>query len=201
MIRTTTRSLGAGFNTKVIKQASTILGGNILTTWSEGMIASRLPFLRSSKIAEVLSLFVLSGAAGVFSKKFLSKFVNPSDVLIGGILAGITRGAKYLLPGTFATCGLGDDEGFMGLGEDMDGLGAFYHPGMQVITPNGMFVNHLNGMGSYAHKGQPLITLNGGYGMGDSAVVPQTRAPLLINTALDGMGAMQAVGEEIGMQM
>ncbi len=184
-IRHTTRSLSKGFSKKAFKQAGTILGGNILTTWSEGMISSRLPFLRSHPIAEVASLFVLASAAGVFAAKTpLRKFISPKDVMIGGFLAGITRGAKLLFPGSFTTCGLG---------EDMEGLGSWY------VAPFGNAAHPiLAGMGAYAspHAVDRALVA----GMGDHAIYPQTHEPLMI-TALDGLAANQAMGEEIGMQM
>ncbi len=188
LVKSTTRSLGAGFQTKVLKQAGTILGGNVLTTWSEGMIASRVPQIRSHPAVEVLSLFVLAGAAGVFAAKTpLRKLVNPSDVLIGGILAGITRGAKYLFPGTFTTCGLGDD--------GMDGLNGWYANPHNIGTAFPL----LNGYAGPAAIAQGVR--EGIAGMNDYAQLYQTSAPTLINTALDGMAANAEVAHEIGSMM
>lgn len=202
LVKNTTRSLGAGFNTKVLKRAGTILGGNVLTTWSEGMIASRVPFLRSHPIAEVLSLFILSGMASIAAAKTPArKYLNPSDILIGGMLAGITRGAKLLFPGSFSTCGLG---------EDMDGMGGLFigpqNTNYAFPLLNGYAGPHalaqgvrdgIAGMGWAPGPGNPTI---GTSGMNDYAQLYQTQAPTVI-TALDGMAANAEVSHEIGMQM
>ncbi len=202
LVKNTTRSLGAGFQGKVLKRAGTILGGNVLTTWSEGMIASRVPFLRSHPIAEVFSLFVLAGAASVVAAKTaVRKYVSPADILIGGMLAGITRGAKLLFPGSFATCGLGEDL------EGMDGWFANPHNiGTAFPLLNGYAGPHalaqgvregIAGMGWAPGPGNPTI---GTSGMNDYAQLYQTQAPTVI-TALDGMAANAEVSHEIGMQM
>lgn len=152
IVNNTTRSLRAGFDPKIIKTASAILLGNISTTWYVDQIASRVHMLRTNPVLEVGSLLLLGGANALFVGKVLKQPKYAKDILIGGILAGVTRAVKMVLPGHFATCGLGEGEGFMGLGEEMDGLGSYYaSPGNLVVTPNGHFQGQLNQPGRYPH--------------------------------------------------
>ncbi len=187
MVRNTTRPLRAGFDPKILKRATAILLGNISTTWYVDQIASRVPMLRSNPIFDIGTLLLLGGAQGVFVSKVLKQPKYAADVMIGGILAGVTRAVKMVLPNQFSTCGLG---------EDMEGLGAYYaSPGNVVVTPNGQYVNRLNGLSAYPGPALPLI---GTHGLGDEAMYHQVQPTNVIT--LDGMADAE-MQREIAMQM
>jgi hypothetical protein len=151
----------------------------------------------SSPVAQIATLFgVASAQAAITSTRMLRKIFHPGDILIGGFLAGITRTARTILPGTFQTCGLG---------EDLDGLSGWFANPHNI---GGAFPL-MNGMGAYASPaairenlgwapspGNPLI---GTTGIGDYAQLYQTQAPVVI-TALDGMADYE-VQREIASQM
>lgn len=186
MVRNTTRSLRAGFDPKILKRASAILLGNISTTWYVDQIASRVPMLRSSPVFDIGALLLLGGAQGVFVSHILKQPKYATDIMIGGILAGVTRAVKMVLPNQFSTCGLG---------EDMEGLGDYIYPGVGVVTLNGQWVQRLNGLGAFARPGAPLI---GTHGLGDEAMYHQVQPTNVIQ--LDGMADAE-MQREIAMQM
>ncbi len=131
------------------------------------------------------ALLLLGGAQGVFVGKVLKYPKYATDLMIGGILAGVTRAVKMVLPNQFSTCGLG---------EDMEGLGDYIHPGVGVVTPNGQFVQHLNGFGAYIGPSNPLT---GTHGLGDEAMYHQVQPTNVIQ--LDGMADAE-ISRELAMQ-
>lgn len=191
MFGKTTSAATSGFKMPVLKQAGVILGGNILTTWSAEKIMGALPTLKNNKILNVVTVLVTAGLAHVAARRFLPKYAP--GVLIGGVLAGVTRGVREFAPSVLPSSCLGDDmEGLgwdlEGLGEDMDGLGDW------TIGPKNAYSAFP--LGSYAHMGQPLV---GTAGFGDYANMGQSGQKHYSHLVkLDGM---DAVGEEIASQM
>ncbi len=150
MVKHTTRSLRAGFDPAILKRASAILLGNISTTWYVDQIASRVPMIRSNPIFDIGALLLLGGAQGVFVSKVLKQPKYATDIMIGGILAGVTRAAKTVLPKQFSTCGLGED--LDGLADDLDGLGDYtISPNDMIVNTNGMYEGTLNHQGRFPH--------------------------------------------------
>lgn len=158
IVKNTTRSLRAGFNPSVIKRAGAILLGNISTTWYVDQIGSRIHMIRTNPVLEVGSLLLLAGAQGVFVDKVLKQRKYASDILIGGILAGVTRAVKTVLPNQFATCGLSDD---------LDGLGSYYASPMDMVI--GTQMGHPHGTLNQPGRFGPHMTMRGiGYGGPDA---------------------------------
>lgn len=204
LVRQTTRSLKQGFSTNTLKTAGTILAGNMGATFFAEKAASFFPMLRSHVAIEVAALLGIASAQAVFVKKFIPRMLNANSILVGGILAGVTRGIKAIAPNSFTTCGLG---------EDMDGLGDFVNPFniAHSINPHGQYVGiphpnqfvYGNGFGAFARPDQPMI---GTHGIGDHAtglpagqVLAHGMQPRLIH-ALDGLANL-AVQEEIAQSM
>ncbi len=181
------RSATSALKVNVLKDAGVILGGNILTTWSAEKIMGAIPALRSNKFANVATVLMTAGLAGVFTRRFAPKYAN--SVLIGGALAGVTRGIRTLAPNLLPSSCLGDD--MDGLSEDLDGLADW------MASPGNIArAFPLHGIGSYAHIGQPVVGT--GY-MGDYANMGQSGQQQFAKMVqLDGM---DAVGEEIASQM
>ena len=182
----TFRAGTAGFKLNVLRRGTTILAGNVGTTFFAEKFGHMVPSLTSHPVGQVAALAAVALAQSALVGKvgFLRKMLSPSDILIGGMLAAVTRTAKLVLPGTFSTCGLG---------EDLDGLGSWYANPYNI----GSAFRLMNGMGAYASPGAPEI---GTHGIADYAQLYQTQAPTVI-TALDGLAANQALGEEIASQM
>lgn len=211
IVRQTTRSLRAGFATKTLERAGTILAGNMGATFFTEKLASIAPMIRSNTFFEIASLLGVASVQAFVVKKFIPKMLNASDILIGGILAGVTRGVKAVLPGSFTTCGLG---------EDFEGMGDSYYPtpwqvNHAILTSNGYPAGmgyapgpdtkmlQMSGMGAFANPNQPFI---GTHGLSDHAtanpsgqVLVHGAQPRLIQQ-LDGL-ANDEVGREIAMQM
>lgn len=189
IIKQTTRSLKAGFNGKVVRRAANILAGNVGATFFNDRLAGFFPMVRSNPIFEIGSLLAIAGLQGMVVHKFIPKILNANDILIGGILAGVTKAARTVLPGQFSSCGLG---------EDMEGLGnSFYATPEQVlypITPNGMRTS-IAGFGAYQSPAAPLIGTNG---LGDEAMYQQVQPANIVT--LDGMADAE-IQREIAMQM
>lgn len=205
LVRQTTRSLKQGFSTNTLKTAGTILAGNMGATFFAEKAANFFPMLRSHAAIEVAALLGIASAQAVFVKKFIPKMLNANSILVGGILAGVTRGIKAIAPGSFTTCGLG---------EDMDGLGSYFVSPNQIAAAIGTHGQHVGiphpsqfvygtGFGAYPSPAAPLI---GTHGLSDHAtglpagqVLAHGMQPRLIH-ALDGL-ANDEVGREIAMQM
>lgn len=188
LVRQTTRSMQAGFHTNTLKHAGTILAGNVGATFFQDRLAGVVPMIRSNPLFEVGSLLALAGLQAFVVKKFIPKILNANDILIGGILAGVTRGVKAIIPGHFTTCGLGED--MEGLGDDLEGLGAWF------ATPRS--IGSAFALRGYASPQAPTI---GTHGLGDEAVFNQIQGNMGHNlVTLDGM-ANDEVGREIAMQM
>ena len=135
---------------------------------------------------QVGTLLLLAGAQTIAVKKLAPRYA--SDVLIGGILAGVTRFAKIVLPGRFTTCGLGED--LEGLSDDMYGMGDW-------MASPGNIRNAfaLRGMDAYPSPQAPVI---GTAGMDDYALRWQAQPQNIVQ--LDGL-ADSEVQREIAMQM
>ncbi len=179
LVHNTTRSLKAGFAPNTLKRATAILLGNISTTFYVDQIGSRVPMIRSNPVFEIGSLLLLAGANAMVAKRIWPK--HASDILIGGILAGVTRAVKTVLPGRFSTCGLG---------EDMEGMG-----GMDGWFADPRQIQHAFPLAGYASPAAPTI---GTHGLGDEAMYHQVQPTNVIQ--LDGL-ANEEVGREIAMQM
>ena len=179
--RAATRALSLG----VLRRGTTILAGNVGTTFFTEKANRFLPsMLTSNPIGQVATLAAVAMAQSALVSKvvLLRKALNPNDILIGGMLAAVTRAARLILPGTFATCGLG---------EDLDGLGDW----MATAGPGGNIANAFSLRG-YA---SPQALMIGTHGIGDYAQIYQTQPPVVI-TALDGMADYE-VQREIAAQM
>lgn len=180
----------SGFRLNVLRRGTTILAGNVGTTFFTEKLGGMVPALTSHPVGQIAALTAVALAQSALVGKvgFLRRMLSPSDILIGGMLAAVTRTAKTLLPGTFSTCGLG---------EDLDGLGSWYANPYNI----GSAFRLMNGMDAYAspvgvRAGEAL----GIHGLNDYAQLYQTQPPTVI-TALDGLAANQALGEEIASQM
>lgn len=150
-----------------------------------------MPMMRSNPFIEIASLLGIAGLQGMIVHKFIPKILNANDVLIGGILAGVTKTARMVLPSSFSSCGLG---------EDMEGMGAYYATPEQImgaITPNGMHAGFpgMRGFGAYPSPAAPLI---GTHGLGDEAMYQQVQPANVVT--LDGMADAE-IQREIAMQM
>lgn len=158
------------------KKAATILGGNISTSWSANKAMEFLPVLNSNPIFGIATVGLMAGVNGVLARRFAPRYAD--GILVGGILAAVTRLAKMVLPGHFATCGLSDD---------LDGLGDWF------ADPRN--IGSAFRLGSYAHVGQPTI------GMSDYAIQPQVQPGNVVQ--LDGLSGMAnaEVSNEIASQM
>ncbi len=181
LVNRTKSAAFSGFKPNVLVPASTILGGNILTTWSAGMIASKLPVLKSNKVLDVLTVGLTAGLAGMATRRFAPKYAN--NVLIGGALAAVTRAIRNFAPSILPSSCLGDD--MDGLSEDLDGLSDWMASPRNIRN-----AFPLHGMSAYPGPSAPVI------GMNDYAMNVQTTPQALVQ--LDGM---DAVGEEIAAQM
>ncbi len=175
-VSTGTRSIGAAFNAKVAKEAGVILYGNISTTFASDYLQGMFPVLRSNAALDVLSVLGVASLNGYVTGKFRMTSKYAQNVLTGGLLAGVTRLLRKVLPGKFSTCGLG---------EDLEGFGDWTPSPAQFARPI------MAGLGWAPGPGTPQI---GTHGMGDSAVWNQTfpgnyqhqaGSPLV---TLDGMG-------------
>ncbi len=192
IVKQTTKSVREGFAPSTIKKATAILLGNISTTWYVDQIASRVPMIRSNPLFEIGSLLLLASGNALVAKRIWPKHAN--DILVGGILAGVTRAVKTVLPGRFPTCGLGEDS--------MDGMGDYsYVQGMGNLGSGGFigpFVASraftMQGIDGYASPHAPTI---GTHGLGDEAVYQQVQGNQGRNlVTLDGLANM-AVMQEI----
>ncbi len=176
LVRTATRSLGAGFKVKAWEQATAILAGNVGATFFTDKATQALPVLRNPFL-QIGTLLLTAGGQMLAVKKLAPKYA--ANVLVGGILAGVTRAAKMVLPGRFITCGLGED--FEGLDD------WFMNPRLaQSAFP-------LHGMDGYA---SPQARMIGTSGMGDEATLMQAQHAI----TLDGFADM-ALAEELAQQM
>ncbi len=184
IVQRTFRAGTQGFKLNVLRRGTTILAGNVGTTFFTEKLGGMVPSLTSHPVGQVAALVAVALAQSALVGKvgFLRKALNPADILIGGMLAAVTRTARLALPGTFQTCGLG---------EDLDGLGDW-------MASPGNISRAFPLLNGYASPAAPMI---GTHGIGDYAQIYQTQAPVVINTALDGLAANQALGEEIASQM
>lgn len=168
------KAVTSAFTKDLLIQGGTILAGNLITVFLADMAISRVDLLKN-KWANVAAVLATAGVTGTLAKKYLPKYGN--DILIGGMLAGLTRGLKTAFPNQFGGTGLGED--------DLEGLEDFVDP-RQVMAPIGM--------SDYADP-RRLMAPVGTSGLGDSATVPQARGAI----TLDGLADL-AVAEEIESQ-
>jgi hypothetical protein len=167
------KAVTSAFSKDLLVRGGVIVAGNLATTLAADALISRVDMLKN-KWVNVVTVLVTAGVAGTLAKKYLPKYGD--DILLGGMLAGLTRGLKTAFPNQFGNLS-GDD--------DLDGLDDFVNPN-QVMRPIGM--------NDYADPRQLMAPI-GVSGFGDSATVPQaTRA-----MQLDGLADM-AVAEEIEAQ-
>lgn len=200
LVKQGTRSLTAGFNGSVLKKATAILLGNISTTFYLDQIASRVPMVRSNPIFEIGSLLLLSGGNALVAKKIWPK--HASDILVGGILAAVTRGVKTVLPGRFSTCGLGEDMEGLGMYEYVHGLGNFVigpHSTQTAFSMSGYGGPMTPKIGTHGLGWAPGPNMPeiGTHGLGDEAVYQQVQGNQGHNlVTLDGLANL-AVMQEI----
>lgn len=178
-----------GFKIDTLKSVGMVVVGNIVTNMAAKQVQKLHPSLGGNKILNIGSTLLTAGAAGVVAKRFAPKYAN--DVLVGGLLAGLSSTLKSIWPQHFGS--LADD--LEGIGDDGLGNTWMIGPGeaaaaipMNVLDTNApvSYVQqrspYMRGMESYMHPSQPVVSLSGG-GMGDEATVPQVENAV----RLDGM--------------
>ena len=126
-IKSPVKALTSAFNIDLAKRAGFVIGGNLLTTFVADKIIGSVDMLKSNKAANVLVVLGMAGVAGAAAHRFMPS--RGSDVLLGGMLAGLTRTLKMVWPSQFGS--LGDD-----LEQDMEGLYDYVDP-RQIMAPMG----------------------------------------------------------------
>lgn len=164
----------SGFKPTLLKRAAWIVGGNLLTTFVADKIINSVSMIKDNKILNVLTVLGTAGLAGAGARMVPVAMVkaNADDVLLGGMLAGLTRTLKIVWPSQFGN-----------LSEDLEGLEDYVNP-MNIGRPIGVsdYVNPLQ-------IGRPI-------GVSDYGSVPQAAGAL----KLDGLSADEMVANEIGAQ-
>lgn len=174
------KAVTRGFSLTNAKKAGVILYGNISTSAAANYIQNMVPMLRSHAALDVLSTVAVAGLNGFVTRKlkFASKYSN--DVFVGGMLAGVTRLLKAVLPGHFNTCGLG---------EDMEGLGDWMVSPSNIATAR--YGTH--GIGWAPGPNTPAI---GTHGIGDEAVWGQINPPGYMNPPMSPLVVLDGLGME-----
>lgn len=170
------RAVTSGFKMSVLKKAGTVLAGTLGASFIGGHIQNMFPFLKRNKVLDVLTVLGVASIDAAIVKKIKPAYA--SDILVGGLVAGLLRGAKAVLPNQFNACGLGED--LEGLRDDMEGLGAYYATPGQVMHPIGT-----SGMGQLGWAPGPRTPVVGTSGMNDYALHAQVQPGNVVQ--LDGM--------------
>lgn len=102
----------AGFKTDAMKEAMGVIAGNIGTTFFANLATSKVGFL-NNKVGKIVMPLVLAGAVSKLASKAMPS--QARHVLIGGILAGLTKGLQALFPSYFGALADDLDDGLFGL--------------------------------------------------------------------------------------
>ena len=118
------KALTSAYNLNLAKRGAFVVGGNLLTTLVTDFIAGKVAIIKDNKMANVATTLVVAGLAGAGAKRFMP--ARADDVLLGGMLAGLTRTLKMVWPSQFGN--LSDD-----LEQDLDD----YVDPRQIMAPVG----------------------------------------------------------------
>jgi hypothetical protein len=197
---------------RVLPTAGAILLGNVGATWGVEQLAKHLPILRTNKYAEVISLFGLGIVEGMLSKHIPVGIIKRSSnaFYVGGMLAGVTRSLKYIFPGTFSTCGIGDD--MDGMGDWFASAGPQGNVAMAFPNTHGWrpphhgpyphprlpFHPHMHGMGAYVGPSTPDFQM---HGMGDYAQFGATMPSAMVRQGGMNPAVHTHMGDAMGEVM
>lgn len=178
-IKSPVKAMTAAFDMDLAKRALFIAGANIVTQYVSNTVGGYIPKTGQNaidtKVVPVVTALGAAGVAGMVAGRFMPSRKN--DVMLGGMLVGLTRALAAVFPGTFKDIRMGED--------DLSGFGDYVDP-RQIAAPIGI--------NDYVDPRQIAAPVSM-RGMGDEATVPQAAAAV----GLDGF-AEQAVAEEIAMQ-
>lgn len=174
------RAASSAFRKENMSKAIGIISGTIGTTILTDLALSPhwMSKIKDNKVLNVLSMFLMSGVAGLLAKqtKFTAK--HAGDVAIGGAVAAVTRALKYVAGehhwGTYLS---GEDgmNAYMHIDQPLvgtHGFGAYAGPGTSMVS--------MHGLVNYATREQ-MANVYHMHGMSDCATLPQTMDPRLVH--------------------
>lgn len=110
----------AGFNLGELKSAGVAIGGAFGTSWLAGKVASMIG-VQNKLLSTGLTLLTAGGLAVGARKLNLSK-KTADDILLGGMIAGVTEGLSGIFPQYIKPIGMHGAENELGINWNLEGM-------------------------------------------------------------------------------